>query len=155
MKNDISSQSNILQHPGNEPHLLREIIRTYQVLMSGFSREVGMPASRLAVMRVLVNALPNAVSIMELARKLGINAAAVTRQIKEMEGEHLILRRVDAHDKRRNYIKLSAKGLKVFETVHNRGHQLERLLSTSICPEEMAAAVDVLSRLRSVIEGLR
>jgi DNA-binding MarR family transcriptional regulator len=155
MKNNKPTQPDILQHTGDEPHLLREIIRTYQVLMSGFSREVGMPASRLALMRILVNALPDTVGITELARKLGINVAAVTRQVKEMECESLILRRLDKRDGRRSYVKLSAKGLKVFKTIHNRGHELERSLSLSISPEEMAAAVAVLSRLRCFIEGLR
>jgi DNA-binding MarR family transcriptional regulator len=148
-------QPDILQHTGDEPHFLREIVRTYQGLMSGFSREVGMPASRLALMRILINALPDAVGIMDLARTMGINAAAVTRQVKEMEGENLIIRRSDARDGRRSYIKLSAKGVKVFKRIHERSHELERSLLLSIHPEEIKATVDVLSRLRCSLEGLR
>lgn len=145
----------ILQHTGDEPHLLREIVRTHQVLMSGFSREVGMPASRVALLRILANALPDDVGIMELARKLGINAAAVTRQVKEMEAQGLILRRSDGRDGRRSYVKLSDEGLKTFNNIHDRSHELERSLTLFISPEEMAQAVDVLTRLRRFIEGLR
>jgi MarR family transcriptional regulator for hemolysin len=91
---------------------------------------------------------------MELARRLGVNAAAITRQVKEMEVENLILRRLDARDGRRSYIKLSANGVKTFKNIHDRSHELERLLSLSISREEMASAVDILSRLRRFLKGL-
>jgi DNA-binding MarR family transcriptional regulator len=155
MKTNKPADPDTLHHAGDEPHLLREIVRTHQVLMMGFSREVGMPASRFALMRILANALPDDVGIMELSRKLGINAAAVTRQINAMEDESLILRRVDERDGRRSHVKLSAKGLEVFANVHNRSHELERKLSLYISPEEMTATVDVLARLRRSIEELR
>lgn len=140
---------------GNEPHLLREIIRTHQVLTNGFSREVGMPASRFALMRLIANAFPDTVGIMELARWLGINAAAVTRQVQEMESEGLLLRHPDALDGRRSHIKLSAKGQRVFKSIHDRSHELERSLVSVIGPDEVTAAADVLSRLRRFLEGLR
>jgi DNA-binding MarR family transcriptional regulator len=144
-----------LHHNGDEPHLLREIVRTHQALMTGFSRGVGMPASRLALMRALVNALPDDIGIMELARKLGINAAAVTRQLKEMESQDLILRRFDGRDGRRNYVKLSDKGLNLFKTIHDRSHELERSLTLFINHEEMVHAVNVLIKVRHFIEGFR
>jgi len=150
-----SVRPGVARHTGDEPHLLREIIRTHQVLMSGFSREVGMPASRFALMRLLANVFPDAAGVMEIARRLGINAAAVTRQVQEMEGEGLLLRRPDERDGRRSDIRLSAKGLKLFITIHDRSHELERSLATAIAPGEMAAAADVLARLRRFLEGLR
>jgi len=155
MKDNKADAPNILHHTGDEPHLLREIVRTHQVLMSGFTRAVGVPGSRLALMRLLANALPNDMGVMELARHLGINAASVTRSVKEMEKENLILRRPDARDGRRNHVKLSAKGLKVFENIHQRGHELERSLYSLISPEEIASAVDVLGKLRRFIEEQR
>ncbi|MBI1854260.1 MAG: MarR family transcriptional regulator [Chloroflexi bacterium] len=42
-----------LSHSGGESHLLREIVRTQQVLMATFSREVGLPMARLGLMRLL------------------------------------------------------------------------------------------------------
>ena len=32
-----------LHHTGDEPHLLREIMRTHQAVLNVFSRQVGMP----------------------------------------------------------------------------------------------------------------
>jgi len=144
----------IPRHRGDEPHLLREIVRTHQVLMAGFSRNVGMPASQFALLRLLATA-DRDLGVMELARRLGINAAAVTRQVQAMERTGLVRRGADARDGRRSYVTLSPKGLARFKTIHKRSHDLERSLSSIISAEEMAAAATVLSKLRSFMEGLR
>jgi DNA-binding MarR family transcriptional regulator len=141
------------RHRGGEPHLLREIVRTYQVLMTGFSRETGMPASRFALLRLLALADKD-VGITELARQLGVNPAAVTRQVKELEAERLVKRRADAKDGRRSYVTLSSKGRIQFEEIHERAHELERLLSAALGAEEMAAAAATLVNLRTFLEGL-
>lgn len=143
-----------LHHDGDEPHLLREILRTHQVLMAGFSRKVGIPPSRFALMRLLA-VTEGDLGVMDLSRLLGVNAAAVTRQVKEMEFEGLVLRRADRRDGRRRYVRLSSKGLKLFGEIHDRGHELERSLSSVIGSDEMAAAAEVLTRLRRFIEGMR
>jgi DNA-binding MarR family transcriptional regulator len=143
-----------MHHRGDEPHLLREIVRTHQMLMVGFSREVGMPASRVALMRLLAIA-EREVGVMDLARQLGINPAAVTRQLKEMESGGLVVRRADPNDGRRSYATLSQKGLKVFKGIHDRSHELERGLSLILSAPDVEVAVKVLSRLRNFLEKRR
>src|SRR5512137_2005549 len=102
MKIDNKGNPAFPKHTGDEPHLLREIVRAHQVLMAGFSREVGMPASRFALMRVLAD---GDAGVTDLARRLGVNAAAVTRQLQEMEAEGLVRRRADPGDGRRSYVR--------------------------------------------------
>ena len=141
-------------HRGDESHLLREIVRTHQVIMAGFSRQVGMSSSRFALLRLL-SATGGAHGVMDLARELGINASAVTRQVKEMEGQGLVERFQDARDGRRRYVKLSPEGVRLFEEIHDRSHDLERALSAIIDDGEMSVAVGVLTKLRGFIESLR
>jgi len=143
-----------LHHKGDEPHLLREIMRTHQAVLGVFSREVGMPAARLVLTRLLAICHPEAVGIMWIARQLDINAAAVTRQVKAMENERLVERCADARDGRRSRVKLTADGLKVFQQVHERAHDFERTLSTAVSAEDLAAAVRVLTHVRAAIETL-
>lgn len=143
-----------LEHRGDELHLLREIFRTYQVLMSAFARHTGMPASRFALMRVLATREGD-VGITDLARKLGVNLAAVSRQIKELEGERIVRRRPDARDKRRSYVSLTPKGRKLFERIHERTHELERSLGEVLGTEEMTRAAVLLSDLRTFVENHR
>lgn len=141
-------------HRGDEPHLLREVLRTYQVLMAGFSRQTGMPASRFMLMR-LVALAEGDVGVMDLARQLGVNASAVTRQVQELEQDQLLRRSADARDGRRRYVRLSPKGRKVFEAIHERTHELERSLASVIGAEELRGAAIVLAKLRAFVEGLR
>ena len=148
----MKNSKNHKQHSGNESHLLKEIVRTNQVIMTEFSRCVGVTSSRLAIMRLIAGADED-VGMTELARQLGINAAAVTRQLKNMEGEGLISRREDPKDGRRGYVRLSPKGQKQFNDIHDRAHKLERALSTAIGTDEIATAVVVLTKVRDFIEG--
>ncbi len=139
-------------HRGDEPHLLREILRTYQVLMSGFSQRTGMPAARFGLMRVLALG-PQDLGVMDLARELGVNAAAVTRQVQELEREGLVRRRADRRDGRRSYVGLTPKGKQVFIEIHARAHELERSLASVLGEEEMQRAAQLLGRLRALVEG--
>ena len=143
-----------LQHRGNEPHLLREVFKTYQVLMSGFARATGMPSSRFALMRLLANAEGD-VGVTDLARQLGINPAAVTRQVQELEAERLVKRRADPRDGRRSYVALSTKGWHQFEEIHARTHKLENSLTSVLGAEAMKSAAMVLSKLRTFVGGRR
>lgn len=144
-----------LHHDGDEPHLLREVMRVHQILVNVFSRQVGMPASMLGLMRLLAICHSEDIGIMEIARRLGVNAAAVTRQVKEMESEGLVDRAADARDGRRSHVRLTPAGLQVFEQLHERAHEFERQLGALVSGEDVATAVRVLSRLREALEGLR
>jgi DNA-binding MarR family transcriptional regulator len=140
-----------LTHGGDEPHLVREILRTYQVLMAGFSRRVGMPASRFALMRLLA-AAGGDVGVMDLAAQLGINAAAVTRQLQDLEAEGLVRRRAHPRDGRRTLVRLSARGRRTFAAIHERSHELESRLAAILGAAEMKAAAAVLAKLRGIVE---
>ena len=121
--------------------------------MAGFSRVIGMPASRLGLLRLLAVAEAD-LGVMDLARQLGVNAAAVTRQVQELERERLVRRRADPKDGRRSYVSLSPKGQRLLKEIHDRSHELERSMSSVIGAEEMATAKTVLAKLRD-FEGLR
>lgn len=154
MEHEKRHSTKSLYHRGDESHLLREIVRTHQVMMHKLSRHLGMPASQLALLRVLA-AAEDDVGIMDLARSLDVNAAAITRQIQEMEKGGLIRRRPDVRDKRRYNLRLSAKGRKTFEDIHNRSHRLERALSEVVTETEAATAARILERVREFIEKYR
>lgn len=143
-----------LHHKGDEPHLIREVMRTHQAVLSVFSRQVGMPGARLALMRLLATRHPEAVGVMWIARQLSVNAAAVTRQVQALENEGLVGRCKDARDGRRSHVTLTAEGLSVFQQMHERAHAFERTLSTAVSAEEMTVAVRVLAHVRAALEAL-
>lgn len=143
-------------HEGREqdPHLLREVMRLHQAMMAGFSRQTGMTATRFALMRLVARAGDAGIGVMDLARRLGVNAAAVTRQVQDMEQDGLIRRRPDAKDGRRSQVRLSAKGVATFATIHGRSHELEQALAAIVSPDEMRAAARTLATLRGAIERM-
>lgn len=154
-KNEWSEQVQGLHHKGGEPHLLLEIMRTQRALINVFSRKMGMPFSQVTLLRVLALAYPEEIGILDVARRLNINGAAVTRQIKEMEQLGLVVRTSDQRDGRRHHVKLSAKGRKLFEQIHQMQHEFEKsFVSGKIKPEEVQTAAQVLSRLRSILENM-
>jgi DNA-binding MarR family transcriptional regulator len=142
------------QPQGDEPHLVQEIIRTYQVLAAEVTERTGMKSSRFALMRVLADADAD-MGVMEIARQLGINAAAVTRQVQELESERLVRRRADPHDRRRTCIRLSPKGRTLMDELLRCSHEFERSLVSALSAEEMVSAALALTKLRSFVEGLR
>ncbi len=144
-----------LSHGPDEVHLMQELMRTSQALISVFSRQVGLQASRLALLRQIAIAGPGGLGVISIARRLGINPAAVTRQTREMEDDGLLARRRDANDARRSYVRLTPKGRRLFSELHERGHALERTLGNEISAEDIATTTRVLTRLRKAIEGLR
>ena len=136
----------------DQVHLPHEIIKAHQAILSIFSREVGMPAARLSLLRILAISYPQGIGVMELARRLGVNASAVTRLVKEMEAERLIGRFPDSKDGRRNYLRLIPEGVQILEKIHKRAYELEARLCKQIDPEDLAAAIRVLSQVRAAIE---
>lgn len=152
-KDEWSDRVQGLHHKGGEPHLLFEIMRTQRALVNCFSRKMGLPFSRVTLLRVLATAFPEGIGILDIARRLNINGAAVTRQMKEMEQLGLVARSPDQRDGRRQHVRLSAKGRKLFEQIHQMQHEFEkRFVSGELNPEEVKTAAKVLSRLRSMLE---
>lgn len=137
----------------DEFHLLRDIARTSQIMMTTVSRALGIPGSHFMLMKFLaMNA--NGIGVTELAAKMDVNSAAVARLIKGMEDERIVLRRGDPRDKRRNYVSLSPKGVKLFEQLRQRSHALERALGDFIAPQDIAVASRVLAQLRECMESV-
>lgn len=141
-----------LPHRGDEPHLFREVLRTSQVLMSGFARATGMPAARFVLLRLLAGTEGDT-GVSDLARRLGINPAAVTRQVQDLERDGVVRRLPDGRDGRRSRLRLTPKGKRLFLAIHARTHELEVELSAVLGAEELRAAAAVLAKLRTFLEG--
>ena len=154
-KHGWSEEVRGLKHAGGEPHLIFEIMRTYHALINVIPRKIGIPFSRLTLLRVLALAYPAEMGILEIARRLHVNGAAVTRQIKEMEGLGLVTRTPDERDGRRCHVKLTTEGRDLLEQIHRKQHEFERhFVSGGLTPEEVQTAAKVLLRLRSALEDI-
>jgi len=141
-----------LPHQGAEAHLVLEIMHTSKSLLSVFSREMGLSMSQLLLLRVMAGASRKGIGVLEIARRMGINGAAITRQIKKMEEGGLVIRRADKHDGRKSYLRLSAKGRALFLEIHQRVHEFEDLLITDLEKEDIETVKRVLVQLQTAIK---
>jgi len=142
-----------LGHTGSEVHLMRELVRASQVVLAAFGRDVGMAGARLAVLRLLAVSEPGSMGTMELSRRLGVNAAAVTRQLQAMEAEGLVVRVGDGRDARRSAAALTDAGRECFRVLHERAHAFEQRIVAAVGAEEVAMATRVLGRVREAVES--
>lgn len=141
-----------LEHSGNESHLLREIYRTHQMLINTFTRVVGISASRLTFLRLLVAHAPAEMGIMDMAKTLEINPAAVTRLAQEMEEKGWIERRADPTDRRRTLIRITDSGRDRFLEIHARMHEIEKMFGSRFERQDIETTVRVLSEVREALE---
>lgn len=139
--------------PGNwNESLLLAMVLTGHVLRTGFERFVGVPMSRL---RLLTHMYAGGeLSQADLQRHLDVDGATVTRQVKQMEAEGLLQRRVDPKDNRFTLVSLTPAGKEMVETLIKRGREFQLLATGNIDEKEYAAAVRVLGQIRCNLQEL-
>ena len=145
-----------LNHAGDESHLVRELLQTYQALMAVFTREVGTSAARVPLVRLLAVAGEQGVGTAALARALGVDAAGVTRALAALVADGLAERRPHATDGRRALYALTPQGRHWFEGFHERMHRFEAAVCAGVSPDDVRTTVEVLAAVRgaaSEMEG--
>lgn len=155
MKHTDSARSDVLHHAAGETHLFREIMRIHQAVLGIFSRETGMTSSRFALLRILAIHHPVELGVREIAQRLAVDAAAVTRQVKELEAAGLVSRRADPRDGRRTRLRLSTKGKAAFRAIHERVLRFEETLSSRLAKEHLQITLIVLSDVRAMLEEMK
>jgi DNA-binding MarR family transcriptional regulator len=132
--------------------LLQQISRTYYNLLPAFERHVGMSKSRWGVLMTLHR--EGELSQAYLQQRLRVDGAAITRQVKQLEEEGLVLRRADPHDNRYTLVVLSEAGRKLAASMVGRRTSFEALMTDGISPEEIAVLRRCLQRIRENLDSL-
>ncbi len=135
---------------GDEDHIFRDLFRTHQAVSNAFTRWVGAPASRIGLLHLLAVG-QGQLGTNQLARRLNVDAAAVTRQLKEMEAKGLVTRTPHASDGRRSIVKLTPSGREAFRAIHGHGHRFERELEGEVSRSDIEAARRGLGAMRRVV----
>jgi DNA-binding MarR family transcriptional regulator len=140
-------------HADGGPYLLRELMRTFPVLVQSLAREAGLPPALLALVRQLALASDAPVGVLELARRLGNDPAAVSRQVKQLVERGLARKLSAPADKRLEPVVLTAKGRKLATEAHGRGHALEARLTAALGTTQVKQAALALTSLRELLEA--
>jgi len=120
-------------------HLHRDMSRA-------FSKQIGMSFSRLLVLHELWHT--GEISQTELASRLSMEGALLTRFAKQMEAAGLITRRVDPRDNRFTLVSLAPAGQQVLSEMGTHADTFEAGLLEGVSKEDLASMVRTMKQIQ-------
>jgi DNA-binding MarR family transcriptional regulator len=132
--------------------ILHHISNTYYELTTAFERHIGMTRARWAIL----NRLSREESLTQtaLAQLLHVDAAAVTRQVKQLESEGLVTRWSAPEDNRFTVVALTAQGREFVEKQRVARDEFERIVTAGMSAEEIDHMRRCLLHMRHNLEML-
>lgn len=130
---------------------MQQLGRSYRALVAGFEAHTGHSMARWRIL-ILLDARGE-MSQKTLARELGIDPAALTRQLKALERAGWVERHSDAHDARLTNAALTPAGREtIARTMEKRNEYIEWALG-DLSFEQLEALSDMLAKLESRVSG--
>lgn len=130
---------------------MQQLGRSYRALVAGFEAHTGHSMARWRIL-ILLDARGE-MSQKTLARELGIDPAALTRQLKALERAGWVERHSDAHDARLTNAALTPAGRETIgRTMEKRNEYIEWALG-DLSLEQLQALTDILEKLESRTSG--
>ncbi|MHB0879047.1 MAG: MarR family winged helix-turn-helix transcriptional regulator, partial [Anaerolineae bacterium] len=141
-------------HLGYSPGdvLMRDMGFAYWALVKAAERHVGLPRARARLLGHV--AMAGEVSQADLQKQLGIDGAAITRQVKLLEAEGLVARRPDPADNRVTLVVVTPAGADRLADVMTKARAFMETCLIGIDAEDIATVVRVLGRMRENVAGL-
>ena len=146
------SRGHDLANMGDEPlpvlllHLYRDLLRFYE-------RHLGMSQSRVMLLHEVMHT--GEINQTELAQRLGIETALLTRFAKQMEASGLLSRRVDPRDNRFTLVTLTPNGLQVFQEMMVFSRAFEAQLVEGLSDDEQRGIRHVLINIQEKFSHIR
>lgn len=131
---------------------LHQIAKTYHELTTVFEQFMGMSRARWAALRLLNEQSP--LTQADLTRQLRVDAAAVTRQVKQLEREGLVARWAAPEDNRFTVVALTDAGRRYVEAKRPRRSQFDAIVLEGLPPAEIEAMLRGLAHIRRNLEKL-
>ena len=127
-------------------HLYRDLLRFYE-------QRLGMSQSRVMLLHELMHT--GEIHQTELAQRLGIETALLTRFAKQMEASGLLSRRVNPRDNRFTLVSLTPTGQQVFQEMMVFSREFEARLVEGLSNEEEANIRRVLIHIQEKFSHLK
>ena len=128
-----------------EKNLLQQIGRTGRAMHAAFEAEVGMALPRWRILQALYERGGSAQK--DLARWLSMDPASLTRQMKQMESEGIVKRRISPDDNRVTLVELAQKGKEIFEAAQPLRVAFSLRALEGLSRDRLDAAMAVLEAL--------
>jgi DNA-binding MarR family transcriptional regulator len=142
-------------HLIDEWHIVVELMHLYRDVMRITERSTGMSKSRLEIMDDLMHV--DEMSQAELARRLGVEGAVITRIVKQLEAEGLVTRRADPRDNRYTLVTLTpeARALNITDDAENFKSAFTADLLDGLTEGDRAELLRLLEHLQKNAHAIR
>jgi DNA-binding MarR family transcriptional regulator len=132
--------------------LVQQIARVYYEILPVFERYVGMGKARWGILMLLwrVGELSQAT----LQQRLHVDGAAITRQVKQLEEEGLVLRRPDPQDNRFTLVDLTDTGRRLTASMAGKREAFEALVTAGMSEQDIALMRRCLDQIRDNVRAL-
>ena len=124
---------------------MQQLGRSYRAFVSGFEAHTGQSMARWRILILL--AIHGEMSQKRLVRELGIDPAALTRQLKALEQAGMVKRHSDAQDARLTNVALSRTGRQTVESTMARRNEYIEWALGDLHAGEIEAFSDMLVKL--------
>lgn len=122
-----------------------------RILLSHFAQKFNSGISRYDVLTALT-LYPDGLTMGELARLLMVTKGNVTGVIRRLTQEKLVTKKVSKTDQRVQVVKLSRKGVRLWEEMRADYDHIISVLLSSQSPKEVASLVSKLEKTRAAVE---
>lgn len=137
-----ASNDSILHHLGN----------AYHEVAAAFERHMGMSRARWAILNRLSRA--EHLTQAALVQMLHVDAAAITRQVKQLEAEGLVTRWTAPEDNRYTVVALTPQGRAFVEQQRSMRDEFERIVTSGLSDDDLDHMRHCLQHMRRNLEML-
>jgi DNA-binding MarR family transcriptional regulator/GNAT superfamily N-acetyltransferase len=140
--------------PNSSVAAVRAFTRSYTNVI-GVLREglLGTPYSLSEARVIFELAQRDATELADLRRELGIDAGYLSRIIARFESDGIATREQSEVDRRRQLIRLTERGLAVFDVLDRRSAEEVRTLLSSLTRDDQRRLVAAMAAIRQILEG--
>jgi MarR family transcriptional regulator, organic hydroperoxide resistance regulator len=115
--------------------ILHHLSHAFHEITAAFERHMGMSRARWAVLSRLYR--EGSLTQATLSRVLHVDAAAITRQVKQLEVEGLVKRWAAPEDNRFTVVELTGVGRAFVESQRARRDDFERIVTAGLSVEDI------------------
>jgi DNA-binding MarR family transcriptional regulator len=136
--------------------ILHHLGHAYHEIAAAFERHMGMSRARWAVLSRLYR--EGSLTQATLSQVLHVDAAAITRQVKQLEAEGLVTRWAAPEDNRFTVVALTEAGHVFVESQRALRDEFERIVTTGLSADDIGHMRHCLLHMRHnlrVLEGER
>jgi MarR family transcriptional regulator, transcriptional regulator for hemolysin len=137
----------------HEDKFFHELGTTSTELRQAFASQVGISAQRLQLLMRL--RWQGETSHSDLRQALGIDAASITRLVKEFEADGLVARRVDPDNNRYTLAALTPTGERLAGELERAHRAYQHRLLDGISAEHRQTVMDLLQRVRTNVTSAK